>query len=355
MSFVETLASLKEHRSPLLKKFERLLHPDADLESMAQEAQQLTRQYFGRTMRLFAPLYVSNECVNNCAYCGFARRNDIPRVTLTPEQVEAEAQHLFQKGFRNILLVAGEHPQRVSPSYLSECVRRVRPYASSVSLEIGPMEVDQYRSVVEAGAEGLVIYQETYDRASYAEFHPVGPKKVFEWRVECPERAYAAGFRRIGIGALLGLYDWRAESLALAAHAEYLLKKCWKAFLTISLPRLRPASGGFQPRVLINDREYAQLICALRICFPQAGIVLSTRESSRMRDGLMQIGVTLVSAGSHTEPGGYVLNTEQKTSAGEQFAISDDRTVEEFVAQLQEQGLDPVWKDWDHAFSVCST
>ncbi|MFH1067108.1 MAG: 2-iminoacetate synthase ThiH [bacterium] len=343
------------NRSPLVKRFERLLQPDADLEGMAREAQRLTRQYFGRTMRLFAPLYLSNECVNNCAYCGFARRNDIPRVTLTPEQAEAEARHLFQKGFRNILLVAGEHPQRVSPSYLSECVRRLKPYASSISLEVGPMETEQYRSVVEAGAEGLVVYQETYQRAAYAELHPSGPKKNFEWRLDCPERAYEAGFRRIGIGALLGLWDWREETIALAAHAEYLLKRCWKAFLTISLPRLRPASGGFQPRVELSDKEYTQLICALRICFPQAGIVLSTREAPRVRDGLMQLGVTLASAGSQTEPGGYALNVEQKTTAGEQFAISDDRTVEEFVARLREQGLDPVWKDWDHALSFCST
>ncbi|NJK92746.1 MAG: 2-iminoacetate synthase ThiH [Blastochloris sp.] len=366
MSFVERFNQLPEERSPLLRRFEGLLDAGVDLESLAGEAASLTRQHFGRTMRLFAPLYVSNECVNICKYCGFSRDNPILRVTLGVDQVEMEARHLVAEGFRNILLVAGEHPKFVSESYLEDCIRRIRPLVPSISLEVGPMETVEYEPLVRAGAEGLVVYQETYDRQAYAELHTAGPKRNFDWRLECPERAYAAGFRRIGIGALFGLADWRQEARALAAHAEYLLKSCWKASLTISFPRLRPAAGEFEPRVVLTDAELTRLICAFRVCFPQVGLVLSTREPAKLRDGLIPLGVTLMSAGSHTEPGGYTgagreqlhrtekgkmipLIASEGEYATEQFAISDQRSAGEIVARLQGMGFDPVWKDWDSA------
>jgi 2-iminoacetate synthase len=353
--------------TPFARQFRRLLEPvpDARLEQMATESAALTRRFFGRTMRLFAPLYLSNECINSCAYCGFSRENAILRVTLEVEQMLAEARHLSEEGFRNILLVAGEHPKFVSNGYLEKCIRQLVEVVPSVSLEVAPMEANEYAPLVAAGAEGLVVYQETYHRPTYAEVHVTGPKKDFAWRLDCPERAYAAGFRRIGVGALFGLWDWRDEAVALAAHLDHLLKTCWKAQLTVSLPRLKPAAGGFEPRYPFPDREFLQLICALRLTFPQVGIVMSTREPAELRDVAARIGVTLMSAGSHTEPGGYTGQGAEQIhltvrgrqvacdgpteAATEQFTISDARGTAEVAARLRQMGLEPVWKDWDAA------
>jgi 2-iminoacetate synthase len=354
-------------RGPFAAKFRRLLEPvsDARLESMAAESAATTRKFFGRTMRLFAPLYLSNECINSCAYCGFSRENAILRVTLEVEQMLAEARHLVSEGFRNILLVAGEHPKFVSNGYLEQCVRRLAEVVPSVHLEVAPMEAHEYAPLVAAGAEGLVVYQETYHRPTYAEMHVHGPKKDMDWRLDCPERAYEAGFRRIGIGALYGLWDWRDEAVAVAAHLDYLLKKCWKAQVTVSMPRLKPAAGDFEPRHLLPDRELIQLVCALRLTFPHVGIVMSTREPAALRDVAARIGVTTMSAGSHTEPGGYTGQGQDNLhltvkgrqvacdgpaeAATEQFSISDTRSAAEVAETLARMGLDPVWKDWDAA------
>jgi 2-iminoacetate synthase len=364
-----TNSSVGDGRSPLLQRFAKLLRPqtDAALEAMAQRSRSLTSRHFGRAMRLFAPLYLSNECINSCQYCGFSKENPILRVTLEVEEVLREARHLVREGFRHILLVAGEHPKFVSNGYLEMCVRRLASEVASVSLEVGPMETQDYVPLVTAGAEGLVVYQETYHRPTYAEMHTSGPKKDYDWRLACPERAYASGFRRIGIGVLFGLWDWREEALALAAHLERLLKVCWKSQLTVSLPRLRPAAGGFHPKFTLPDREFVQLVCALRICFPQVGIVLSTREKPEFRDALVPLGITMMSAGSATEPGGYtgagrdalhhtVRGRQVKpaiappdASATEQFEIADNRTAGEVADLLRRRGFDPVWKDWDKA------
>ena len=370
MSFVETLDNLALKKSQLVERFENLIAPKSDqaLEAMAQTSRSLTRQNFGRTMRLFAPLYLSNECINNCRYCGFSRDNPILRVTLDVDEVIAEGQHLAHQGFRQILLVAGEHPKFVSRGYLAECVRALAPDFSSISIEVGPMETEDYVPIVEAGAEGLVVYQETYNRGVYAELHTAGPKRDFNFRLDCAERGYAAGFRRLGIGALIGLSRWQEEATALAAHLEHLFKHCWQAQITVSLPRLRPAAGGFRPLFSMTDRELAQLVCALRITFPQLGIVLSTRERAPLRDSLALIGVTMMSAGSHTEPGGYtrrglehvhrtvrgrIVAPEYQTGEDQlatgQFEISDERSPAEIAALLRRRGLDPVWKDWDQA------
>ena len=370
MSFAAILDNLALEKSVAVARFERLLLPksDSEFEAIARQARALTLQNFGRTMRLFAPLYLSNECINNCRYCGFSRDNPILRVTLELDQVVTEARHLAAEGFRQILLVAGEHPKFVSGSYLADCVRALAPDFSSIAIEVGPMETHEYRPVVSAGAEGLVVYQETYDRRIYAEMHTSGPKRDFNWRLDCPERGYDAGFRRIGIGALFGLAPWRNEAVALAAHVEYLLKRCWQAQITVSLPRLRPAAGGFQPEFTMSDRELAQLVCALRISFPQLGIVLSTRERPPLRDALVPLGVTMMSAGSHTEPGGYTRQGSgnlHKTVRGKivapefvdgsdqiatgQFEISDERSPSEIASVLRRRGFEPVWKDWDQS------
>lgn len=335
------------------------------LEAMAQRAHALTTKYFGRVIRMFAPLYLSNECINVCRYCGFSRDNPILRVTLTIEQVAAEARYLHVEGFRHILLVAGEHPHFVSKAYLRDCVAALRPEWPSISLEVGPLETEEYRPIVDAGAEGLVVYQETYDRQVYAAMHTSGPKRDFDWRLETAERGYAAGFKRLGIGALLGLAPWRGEALALAAHAGHLLRTCWQSQLTISIPRLRPAAGEFEPLVHVSDRELGQLVCALRLTFPEIGIVLSTRESSKLRDALVPLGVTMMSAGSHTEPGGYTGQGKDDLhvtkggrrieSEGEfatvQFEIADNRSAKEVARRLEGMGYEAVWKDWEGVLS----
>jgi len=346
-----------------LERFVRLLEPvtpDA-LRQRAAEAASVTRRHFGKAVRLFAPLYVSNECINSCQYCGFSRENRILRATLNVNEVVTEATHLAGQGFRNILLVAGEHPKFVSDGYLAECIARVSEIVPAVGIEVAPMDVPDYAKMVSAGAEGLVVYQETYDPEAYATLHTAGPKKDFASRLQCPERGYSAGFRRIGVGALFGLSEWRAEAIRLAAHLDYLLQTCWKTHLTVSMPRLRPAAGSFEPAFPLSDREFIQLTCAFRIAFPHIGIVLSTREPAPLRDALATLGVTLMSAGSHTEPGGYTgqgsthlslrgkpVEASDSTGPAEpQFCISDGRPVEEVVARLAELGLESVWKDWD--------
>jgi 2-iminoacetate synthase len=363
-----------------LADFAALISPAAGelLETMSRKAHAMTQQRFGKTIRLFAPLYLSNECVNNCSYCGFSRDNQILRVTLSLDEVRREAEELKSQGFRNLLLVAGEHPKFVSNKYLRDCIVALHADWPSISLEIGPMETAEYAPLVAAGSDGLVVYQETYDRAVYAEMHTAGPKRNFDWRLETPERAYAAGFRRLGISPLYGLADWRYEALSVAAHADYLLRHCWKAAVTISLPRLRPCAGEFQPLTQMSDRELAQLVCAFRIMFPDVGIVLSTRETPKLRDGLIPLGVTMMSAGSHTEPGGYTGAGKEKlhqtvrgkivelasgasewapqpnraTNATGQFNIADERSAGEVAELIRKLGYEPVWKDWDAALTA---
>lgn len=369
MSFATAYRAGSWSGTPLMRRFEKLLDekPPAALEALITESQKATRRNFGRTMRLFAPLYVSNECVNNCQYCGFSRDNPILRVTLSIDQVVQEARHLAGEGFRNILLVAGEHPRFVSEGYLEECITAIREFVPTIGIEVGPMEAPEYERLVNAGCEGLVVYQETYDRAVYSAMHTAGPKKDFDWRLDCPERGYEAGFRRIGIGALFGLSDWRLEARALAAHLEHLYRHCWKASYTVAFPRMRPAAGGFQPLTGFTDMQLLQTLCAFRVTFPELGIVMSTREPAPLRDALAPLGVTVMSAGSHTEPGGYTgqgtedlhltvkgrrveLEEHCATDKAEgQFGIADERTPAEVAAMLRNQGLDPVWKDWDPA------
>ena len=359
-----------------LAGFARLLSPAAAefLEPMCRRSAGLTRQRFGRVIRLFAPLYLSNECVNNCRYCGFSRDNPIRRVTLSVDEVVREAEALKAQGFRNLLLVAGEHPRFVSHDYLTNCVRALHRDWPSLSLEVAPMSTEEYRSLAAAGAEGLVVYQETYDRDVYTAMHTAGPKRDFNWRLETPERAYAAGFRRLGISPLYGLADWRAEAICVAAHAHYLLRHCWKAQLTVSTVRLRPCAGEFQPPLPMSDRDLVQLVCALRLFLPDVGLVLSTREPPRLRDGLIPLGVTLISAGSHTEPGGYTgagadkthltrggrivaaslanpVAPQASTDATGQFLIADDRSPAAVSIVVRRLGLEPVWKDWDTALT----
>ncbi|MEJ6561446.1 MAG: 2-iminoacetate synthase ThiH [Akkermansiaceae bacterium] len=371
MSFANQFEQLMEEPTSLMRRFRQLVAPcsDSQLENMALQSQQITRRHFGKTMRLFAPLYVSNECVNNCKYCGFSRDNPIFRTTLTVEQVVTEARHLHSMGFRNILLVAGEHPKFVSDGYLQSCIDAIKDFIPTIGIEVGPMEDDQYGELVDHGAEGLIVYQETYHRETYEKLHTAGPKKNFDWRLDCPERAYAGDFRRIGIGALFGLADWRYEATALATHLDYLMRHCWKSQFSVAFPRMQPHAGNYEytpdPKLCLTDRDLVQLITAFRIVFPQVGITLSTRERASLRDSLFPLGVTHISAGSNTAPGGYTgagkedlhltvkgrrVEIEEKkecSKATGQFEIDDERPVGEIAELLTGKGFDPVWKDWD--------
>jgi 2-iminoacetate synthase len=334
--------------SPLertLGDFAALVSPAAGerLEELAAVSHRLTVARFGRTMRMYAPLYLSNECLTTCAYCGFARELPIARKTLTPEETLAEARHLLRAGFRSILLLTGEHERRTGVDFLVEQVRMLSAEVPQLAIEVQVWSEEEYARLAEAGCEGVVIYQETYHPETYARVHLAGRKRGYRWRVLGPERAARAGMRRIGIGSLLGLHpDWRYEAIAMAAHARFLMRHYWRSQISVSVPRLRPSAAGFQPERPIEDRELVQLVCALRLLLPDAGLVVSTREAAEFRDGLFRVGITHASAGSHTEPGGYVAPGE----ATEQFEIADLRSPAEVAGRLRELGYDPVWEDW---------
>jgi 2-iminoacetate synthase len=325
-----------------------LLSPAAEafLEPMAQRVHRITRRRFGNTILLYAPIYLSNECYNGCRYCGFSAENKMPRHTLGLDAIEAEARALAKHGFRHVLLLTGEAPKVANVDYLEAATKRIRPLFSSIGLEVFPMSETDYARLIAAGIDALTIYQETYDPTLYAEMHPYGWKRDYAWRLSTPERAGAAGMRKLGIGALLGLGHFRSEAFFAGLHGRYLARNFWRSQLTVSFPRMRPSEVGFQPLHPVSDRSFVQLICAMRLLLHDAGLVLSTRESAEFRDHLLPLGITQMSAGSCTSPGGYAGEEHQT----EQFAIDDDRTPAEFAAMLRSNGYDPVWKDWDGAF-----
>jgi 2-iminoacetate synthase len=333
-----------------LPKLLALVSPAAEqyLEPMAELSQRLTRQRFGRAIRLYAPLYLSSYCVNRCRYCGFNRDNAFARVRLSIDEALAEAELLARAGFRDILLVTSEDREFITVSYLTDLARELRKTFSFVSAEIYQMTALQYRRLFEAGIEGVTLYQETYDRPAYASYHPAGPKADYDTRLRGPDDFASAGMREIGLGVLLGLADWRLETLALGAHASYLCKRYWQSRVSFSFPRLRPACG-VPPETfghLLTDRNLVQMLLALRLCFADAGLVLSTREPAHLRNRLVTLGITRMSAGSRTNPGGY---SGRQESDG-QFEVCDERNPSQIAEMLKIQGLEPVWKDWDRAF-----
>ncbi len=315
------------------------------LEELARASRTLTRQRFGNTISLYAPLYLSNDCVNQCLYCGFNVRNQFPRRQLTHEEIATEAQALAQEGFTHILLLSGESPRSLPVPALAEAVRLVKEIVPQVSVEIYPLSQSGYEKLVEAGCDGVTLYQETYDKETYARVHAGGPKRHFQTRYDTPLLAAKAGMRSVGLGFLMGLAPFPQEVQALAQHAKEVVAADWRVRLAFSFPRLRPHVGGYEPPFPVSDQELAQMVFVLRLLFPDAELVLSTRESREMRDGLIPLGITRISAGSSTEPGGYTA----PQGYGEQFEIHDGRTPSEIAAYLVSQGLEPLWKDWDWA------
>jgi 2-iminoacetate synthase len=338
-------ASLARKR-PGGRDFLNLLSPAAAafLEPMAQRARQLTIQYFGRTMQLYIPLYISNHCSNECVYCGFNRSHRIPRKKLTLDEIEAEAAVISRTGMRHILVLTGENRAITPLDYIEAAVRTIRPRFSSVAIEMFPMETEEYARLMEAGVDGLTLYQETYDRNVYHRVHLAGKKTDYRYRLDAPARGAAAGFRAVNLGALLGLSEARREAFMTGMHARYLEDIYPDTEISLSLPRLNAAEGGYAAACPVDDRTFVQIILAYRLFLPRLGITLSTREPAALRDHLMLLGVTRMSAGSRTGVGGYADPGEGRAK---QFEISDNRPVPEIIQAIRDRGLQPVFKDWD--------
>ncbi len=322
-----------------------LLSPAArpHLEAMARRARETTLRHFGRVIGLYAPLYLANHCVNGCVYCGYRCENRIPRMKLSPAEAAVEAAALASSGIRHVLLLTGESPRETPVSYLAECVAAVKPHFPAVSIEVQPLTEAEYRELGAAGVGGVTVYQETYDEALYAELHPAGPKRDYRNRLETPDRAARARLRMIGIGALLGLGDWRREAAAAALHARYLEERYPDVEISLSLPRLQPEIGGYVAPHPVDDAAFVQILLAFRLFLPRAGIALSTRERAGFRDRLVGLGVTRLSAGSKTTVGGYAGPTQDSG----QFDVADPRTVAEICAAITARGCQPVFKDWE--------
>lgn len=333
-----------------IEDFKALISPPAEpfLEEMAQLSQQLTLQRFGNTMQLYAPLYLSNECQNICTYCGFSQDNKIRRKTLNDKELAKEVEALQKLDFQHVLLVTGEANKTVGVDYIEHAIQQVRPHFANVSMEVQPMDQDEYERLIKSGLHSVLVYQETYHKDDYKKHHPKGKKSNFNYRLETPDRLGRAGIHKMGLGALIGLEDWRVDSFFVALHLDYLERKYWQTKYSLSFPRLRPFSGGLEPKVEMNDRALAQLICAYRIFNQEVELSLSTRESEVFRDNIIKLGITTMSAGSKTNPGGYAVEPQSL----EQFEISDERTPAEIKDMLKSKGFDPVWKDWDLALET---
>ncbi|GAA4850077.1 2-iminoacetate synthase ThiH [Algivirga pacifica] len=332
-----------------LEDFKALVSPAAVpfLEEMAQISHQLTVQRFGKTIQMYAPLYLSNECQNICTYCGFSMDNKVKRITLNPKQIEQEVAVLKEMGYEHVLLVTGEANRTVGVEYFKKVIRLLRPHFSHISMEVQPMDQEEYESLIAEGLDTVLVYQETYHQEDYKKHHPKGRKSNFQYRLETPDRLGKAHIHKIGLGVLIGLEDWRTDCFLVAAHLQYLEKTYWQTKYSISFPRLRPFSGGLPPKVEMNDRELVQLICAYRIFNQEVELSLSTRESEVFRNHVIKLGITHMSAGSKTNPGGYTAEEESL----EQFEISDERSPAEIAEMLKIQGYEPVWKDWEIGYS----
>lgn len=313
------------------------------IEEMAQLSYQLTRKRFGHTTQLYIPLYLSNECHNICTYCGFSVDNKIERLTLEYDQLMREVEVIKSHGFEHVLLVTGEAGRQVGVDYFAQALDWLRPHFANISMEVQAMEQSEYERLMQHGLNSVLLYQETYNTGSYHSYHPKGKKRDMTYRLETPDRLGRAGVHRVGLGALLGLEDWRTDSGFVAMHLAYMQRTYWKTKYSVSLPRLRPAEGFQSPNCTVTDRDFVQLICAYRIYNENVEISLSTRERPELRDHLLKLGITSMSAGSKTDPGGY----SALDHALEQFEISDERNPDAVAQMIRSQGFDPVWKDWD--------
>ncbi len=329
--------------------FMALISPAAAprLEEMARLSRALTQKRFGKTISMYIPMYITNSCTNSCVYCGFNRHNKMERVILTPGQIKDECEAIRRLGpFENLLIVTGENPRLAGTDYLEEALKVCRPYFNNLTIEVMPLSAEDYSRLTHAGLNGVVCFQETYNRARYKVYHPAGMKSNFEWRLNGYDRMGSAGVHKIGMGVLIGLEDWRTDVTMMARHLLYLRRHYWRTRYSVNFPRMRPSEGHFQPNVVMSDRELAQLTFAFRIFDPDVDISFSTRESPDFRNNIATLGVTSMSAGSKTDPGGYATYPRSL----EQFAVSDERTPAQVEADIRRLGYEVVWKDWDKIF-----
>ena len=331
-----------------LDDFQALVSPAADpfLENMARLAHAYTVERFGYTQQLYTPVYLSNACSNGCAYCGFSTANRMPRLTLNEQEIAMELDAVKALGIDHVLLVTGEAGHIAGVPYLLSALRIARERFSSIAMEVQPLEQEDYERLIAAGLSSVFVYQETYNRTAYANYHLHGPKRDFDHRILTPDRLGRAGIKKIGLGVLYGLEDWRTDGYHLVMHLRYLERTYWKTRYSLSFPRIRPHAGAFQPRAYMTDRELIQLICACRLFSPEVELALSTRETAQFRDHAFRLGITSMSAGSKTNPGGYVVAPQEL----EQFEIADTRSPGAVANMLRTRGYTAIWKDWDPTY-----
>ncbi|HCE4532119.1 TPA: 2-iminoacetate synthase ThiH [Vibrio parahaemolyticus] len=337
-----------------LEDFKALISPAAEpyLEQMAKISYSLTRKRFGNTMSLYIPLYLSNLCANACTYCGFSMENRIKRRTLNRDEVEAEIDAIKRMKFDSVLLVTGEHETKVGMKYFREMVPIIKQRFNYLAMEVQPLDQDEYAELKTLGLDAVMVYQETYHPKTYAQHHLRGNKMDFRYRLETPDRLAKAGIDKIGIGALIGLEEWRTDCFFAAAHLDFLERTYWQSRYSISFPRLRPCAGnvpasGLQPKSVMTDKQLVQLICAYRLFNPEVELSLSTRESPQFRDNVLPLGITSMSAASKTQPGGYATEEVEL----EQFEISDERSAASVEDMIRAKGFAPVWRDWHSVYS----
>lgn len=318
------------------------------LEPMARLSRRYTREKFGNTINMFIPIYITNSCSNSCVYCGFHVQNKIKRIVLTEDEIVREYKAIKELGpFDNLLILTGENPKVAGVDYIARALDLAKPYFNNLQIEVMPLATEDYAELRNHGLNGVICFQETYHEANYKKYHPRGMKSNYEWRVNGFDRMGMAGVEKIGMGALIGLEDWRTDVTMLAYHLRYLEKTYWRTQYSVNFPRMRPSeNGGFQPNVVMTDRELAQVTFAMRIFDHDVDISYSTRETAEMRNNMATLGVTTMSSESHTDPGGYACYPQ----ALEQFHVADDRTTPQVVTDLKKIGVQPVWKNWDRSF-----
>lgn len=332
-----------------IEDFKALISPAAIpyLEQMAKLSHELTTKRFGKTIQLYAPMYLSNECNNICTYCGFSLDNKVKRKTLSDAEILTEVEFIKAQGFNHILLVTGESNHTVHVPYFINAIKLIRSKFANISIEVQPLETSEYKELHEVGVYSVLVYQETYHKEVYKQYHPKGKKSNFDYRLETPDRVGQSGIHKIGLGILLGLEDWRVDSFFCALHLDHLQKTYWQSKYSISFPRMRPAEGIIEPNVIVTDKELVQLLCAYRLLNEDVELSISTRESENLRNNIIPLGVTSMSAGSKTNPGGYAVEPESL----EQFEISDERNVQQISELIKKSGYEPVYKDWDKQFN----
>ena len=335
------------HEVCTVEDFEALLSPAAlpYLEEMAQRAQKETRKHFGNSVYMFTPLYIANYCENYCIYCGFNCHNKIRRAKLNDEQIEEEMQAIAKTGLQEILILTGESKKMSDVEYIGRACQIARKYFKVIGLEVYPMNSDEYAYLHQCGADYVTVFQETYNSDKYETLHRAGHKRIFPYRLTAQERALKGGMRGVGFAALLGLDDFRKDALATGYHAYLLQRKYPHAEIAFSCPRLRPIINNdkINPKD-VHEPQLLQVITAYRIFMPFASITISTRECERVRNNVIRIAATKISAGVSVGIGEHIEGNDNVGDA--QFEISDGRNVKEVFEAIESEGLQPVMSDY---------